>query len=855
MLLRAFRGRVYALDWSIRTISTSPSLLSRGRKHNAFNPSRVVNDIFRECSLRLEDNSFFLGNKLASVSNPSELTRVVSSEGTNLIDVDKWARAATAPDIPTSIQWLNVSGIKFDALDFSQESEDSKADVDHMPTWLVLHLLRHKVKTAQDASIAMDLTFHHLPYAPLPTQPALLVMLAYRLTNHHMYSKLFAVISTFFKLPDTEANRYFNLLLLALSTARHSKQAADLAARVIEVMGERKVRVEPAVFDALLRQSFLSLRLALRARTQMQLQGFVPTRKHLTALIRVMCQHHHRKDAGRLLNAIRQQQLISREKTVTHGTHISGSSPPSRVPTFTQDTRFYMSSFKSFPKLYGFLDRMSRAEAKMQAARVKLGVVPCVASPVKQDSEEEDTLDSVSDIEDDDVPANPPDSGQIPVTQSTPLTLEAVIPSAESHVQFSVKDWTAILHVASRDRTISARNLFKIFQQGKAKLEFNFPMYTYAVTIRGLLLKNSPKRATLLWKESQDEGLPLDTLSLAIGINVLTLNDGEDAAFELIENIYADQVYRFGRSGRSHRSSSERIPFVNSYTLQMYMKALLRAGRPDIVFELWEHMELLYGIVPDTFTLNVLLRTARWAKKLEEKSIRAYLVRSGYGGGVKRPELPSLYDSHASSPHIHPRNIAAERIRILSQKRKRVVLGLWGDESAAMRCIRLLRDIFLTNWPDLKAVRPPVRALRRIMGSGPDGELSTNEIWSPKTSTHLYRYSRIVPTDATFRLYIHLLAAEDLKAEIPLALAWMRELGIQPTVATLATAMVYWGEVSMDAPLIEAAKGGSTKSPYTTLRNWIWEWVGDRVAPSDVNVGSAMRNIDVFRRVYYGKRK
>jgi hypothetical protein len=74
----------------------------------------------------------------------------------------------------------------------------------------------------------------------------------------------------------------------------------------------------------------------------------------------------------------------------------------------------------------------------------------------------------------------------------------------------------------------------------------------------------------------------------------------------------------------------------------------------------------------------------------------------------------------------------------------------------------------------------------------------------------------------------------------------MREIGIQPTGATLAVALAFWSEVSLQAPLIEQW-WGEENSEYLRLERWIREWVGEERMPSPTELGKWHRIADKMR--------
>jgi hypothetical protein len=78
----------------------------------------------------------------------------------------------------------------------------------------------------------------------------------------------------------------------------------------------------------------------------------------------------------------------------------------------------------------------------------------------------------------------------------------------------------------------------------------------------------------------------------------------------------------------------------------------------------------------------------------------------------------------------------------------------------------------------------------------------------------------------------------------------MRALGIMPRVCLLAYALVFWAQVSIDAPLLERLRvsGGYGGGEYVRLVRWMEEWVGVENVPDEAAIGEAMRKVDDMRR-------
>jgi hypothetical protein len=100
---------------------------------------------------------------------------------------------------------------------------------------------------------------------------------------------------------------------------------------------------------------------------------------------------------------------------------------------------------------------------------------------------------------------------------------------------------------------------------------------------------------------------------------------------------------------------------------------------------------------------------------------------------------------------------------------------------------------------------------------------------SPCMRSH---YPSIVLTNAACLQYILLLTLSSRSNEVPLLLAWMKFLNIQPSNSTLALSLAVWSEVSVQAPLVErfhSGGAGDEGKEYVKLKEWIKDWVGERI--------------------------
>lgn len=411
-----------------------------------------------------------------------------------------------------------------------------------------------------------------------------------------------------------------------------------------------------------------------------------------------------------------------------------------------------------------------------------------------------------------------------------------------------IHHWVAALYVASRDKEIPAETLLSTFRTSAAAYPPN--RAAYSAVIRGLMAKHSYGDAALMWDEACSRNVPLDANFVGLGVRALTMNGQPDRAFQLLEDVH---VQRSAAAVAVRRRSPE----VELHVLHQFMVPLHRMGRPDVVFALFDHMETLYGLFPDVYSINIMLQTAKWARKFED-TIRGQLASLGLG------RSSDFASSQTESPGDTRAQPASRISSMLNPARRPWVTGRWNSQPAGRVALSHVVQVFLGNWPELASVPSPVQALRR--GSEDAALKPVSEAINRVVESPLYEkspllsmlsegprtlYLSVMPTDVTFRAFIELLAAESLQTEIPLALAWMRALKIQPSKATLATALAHWVAVSMDSPFIERMKGKSRRDPFSLLMQWMEDWVGVGHMPGREEMAAEMRRAAYYRDVNY----
>ncbi|KAF8889086.1 hypothetical protein BD779DRAFT_1521882 [Infundibulicybe gibba] len=410
-------------------------------------------------------------------------------------------------------------------------------------------------------------------------------------------------------------------------------------------------------------------------------------------------------------------------------------------------------------------------------------------------------------------PSTPPDSN-LPVAN----------PQIRAHKpKLDIYDYSAALSVAARDLSTPSSRLIQLFKHTLPSPQriHSHPghvlrptVVTHTILIRGLLQRKAFKAAVKCFQTLLASGLTLDKQAIAVGVQAL-VRDGKIAnAIELLEQFCAPVRKDGPRPGGSHPFSRRRSHIqLSTISINDCLVSLNRISRPDVVFLLFTHMGTLYNVYPDARTLSIILQSARLATKMNQNTVSGAVTELLLHNPFRRRKGNTIRDS-ASHREYSP--------------------GLWGDElpADAARAI-FLRALFgsAPNAQKLLDIIPPAQALRTVC--------------PPAQFVHIAGaslYPGIVVTNANCMQYLLLLSLTERAPEIPLVLAWMRALGIQPSSSTLAVSMALWAEVSVQAPFVEwwmsgSGPGSRRDGEYGKLISWLREWVGEGRIPRERELG------------------
>ena len=399
-------------------------------------------------------------------------------------------------------------------------------------------------------------------------------------------------------------------------------------------------------------------------------------------------------------------------------------------------------------------------------------------------------------------------------------------------------EWSAFLSAMAKDCSLTHETLWMVWGRLKELTGASINAASYTAMIDAFRRRGIPKLGVEIWKELVKRPSLVDRRALTAGVVTLAAAGHLKEAFETME-IFAYKNYLPGATETPWPSKQEYILtpghiHLDAGTINALMRYMNRHGRPDAVFKLWDVMEKYYGVWPDAYTLAFLLDAGRHAY-LIDPSMKIALGQLGISNPLK-----SWRREEDGTP-------GALISRMLSKPPES---GFWHDDWAYVNARVIFRDVVLGNWPELQKVSCPVGAYIPATFS--------DRLWIVPDPKPEQRWPTIIPSATTFHAYIFLLGWNELQAEIPQALAWMRALQIEPMQKTLAMSLMYYGEVARLPPLFESfdlSRNDSYKGDYGRFKRWLIDWVGGRAVPTE-NFVAAFRRGDASRGAvrWYGRK-
>ncbi|GAA5888807.1 hypothetical protein JCM5296_004999 [Sporobolomyces johnsonii] len=406
--------------------------------------------------------------------------------------------------------------------------------------------------------------------------------------------------------------------------------------------------------------------------------------------------------------------------------------------------------------------------------------------------------------------------------------------------------WSALFHsIASQTSAVSSSLLLAILRKfesasGTSRSIYSPPRPTlriYTIILRSLLLRNDSRLALHLWRSLEARGWQPDSTMLDVVVRAFCAINRDGLALRILQHY----GHRPGVDDPSllvslrapnpapnepRRRHSVRLDIVPFNSL---LKHLSRQGRYDEAYRLYTSLEKTYHVRPDAATVSLMLDTARYASAAAGK---------GWGPGFEDLSSLSLLGGGGGEDEGRGGN-AKGRFGVALDDR-------WDGVEAAKKMERFLWDEVLEgNWQDAELENPLQgggalaewfsgrlgRSARLSNGSGAsvdDRRLTPPPDWRPFASTLSPlppTYPHLYPNDRVFRSLIQLIGYHSSIRSIPLVLAWMRHLHIEPSRWTLCIALMYVeGEAAIGAKAVKR------------WREWLGEWLGEERVPSQEEI-------------------
>ncbi|TFY62264.1 hypothetical protein EVJ58_g3981 [Rhodofomes roseus] len=779
---------------------------------------RKVYRISRYYGRKTNDPIFKLFNYIVRSPERTVPPPMLKRSGITVQEYMLWKPVILAQDLDEVILFLTNNGITIAELDVLRGQDTSARP--QPPTWVVLYTLCYKVKFESDAWKALVLAYFHLPVVPTHLQPALLILAACWLAEHDLLVPLQGVVDMLLHGPHGTSLQdfHFQLLLQLIAHASSSSQVYPVVRHVIERSDTHLFNRE--TFDALLRSPSSTPMTGLVVWRKMEAQGYRPTMTNLARLTALYTRGRWERRARAVLRLLRSRLAEVKDEDGL-------PRPASSLYLSLRTESRFLSVFSSVEALHAYLRDVLETDSQQPSEDGHASGGSEVAEGEPDVDAHGATATASSDLPSGAQKQDPLDK---PPGDLGPLLKIASV-------------WKDSITVASRNSSTSSEYLRQVYDRAiRAHPLLSLDVYFHAVTIHGFLRRRDYVNALELWGKIRKYQPRLTKSTLTVGVEALTLAGRPMQALDLLFEATELQA-------SSEARGNDPASLIDTQAVNAFMISLQRTGFTDAVFVLWDSMNTMFHARPDLYTLTILMQAGRLASKCNP-SFRSAMAELGLSRFVRRGK-------EVESDETSRDDCFSQVERIMFAEATKGSSGLWNGERAGTVVLRIAQEIMFNNWPELKDVDSPAEALR------PTGDFQGSFPMTSLLRTMLHRkaptatppdaqptrgalnYPQITLNDVAFRAYIDLLASESQIPQIPLALAWMRTLGIRPSQQTLATALVYWAEVGMDAPLFEHFRDGM--SQYARLKRWMNEWVGDRMMPTDEHVAVQIQRLKHFR--------
>ncbi|KAG8215392.1 hypothetical protein J3R82DRAFT_8993 [Butyriboletus roseoflavus] len=778
----------------------------------------------------------------------------------------------------SSDEWTRWSPIVYSptlerALDLLQRTHAEHAS-HHTPSWVVLALASHKIRSPSDAQSALyDLAFPLT--SPLSPRPLinkfyafpLLILTTHSLAYFSLISPLRPLTSHLLGLPPhshTYESFHFNTFLQAISLFDRSRVAADVAVDVLREMENRDLTLWPNTERVLIRDNFRSPQLLdYFHRHGSFLPGHAEKQEKSESRLRACASLGRVQSSAYYLRTIRKQCL---ENGITPP-YTSGDN--NLIDSDAADERVQGTAHKANTHYLRAMRDDRQSAFRYFHHLLKLDLTKSRQSPP---------------------PSSPPS-----------------LPGAANKSNIDIYDWTTALYAGAHDHAFSASSLLELFKATREGTNAYKPTRaTYTVVIQGLLRKNALEDAQKLWDEfvgevvsargdSEENEMRMDRKALCVGIDVLVQSGRTEEALYLLDEAVKRDIEEVTASSTPNASSGSKFirtstsPYLKVHPIHALFTALLRIRRPDAIFYIWTHLTSLYFVPPTNLMLRLLLKAAMQASKMDGESLKGamswyingnrlfkkeagpiaptmtpyktsglsesgdYEIGKDTSASDHNPESKgqTSVETETDDPPPSHETLAARLRTLLQTPTPPPVVGIWANRRSTEVARSIFRGMIFGNWPALRGAAGPFgggvtsarakggesvfQELARVFASRPNRFLPSHPTLLGAERPTMVRSDvgdermgpplpTVMPSESTFTAYISLLGLSSRAEEIPEVLVWMRALSVVPKTETLAVALVFWMEVGLRGPVFEDGwvgwgRGAGPESPKTILPN------------------------------------
>ena len=362
--------------------------------------------------------------------------------------------------------------------------------------------------------------------------------------------------------------------------------------------------------------------------------------------------------------------------------------------------------------------------------------------------------------------------------------------------------------------------------------------YTLTPIMKSLLDLDDLESAWKVWleavrleKAAKEDGRYVDNVALGVATEICAKLYDYEAAVSLVD-VHAQRV----SSSRKHEAKRFKIDTQN---VNMLLKLSAWFKAPAVAFRLWAASLPRWGVRLDGVSLGLLLYTARRVELGSgpdgcdaDFDTRFQLLMNEFS--FRRKDRDDIGDTFSGAYRAYDEDgFAKGDARVLLDPPGFKWYKAYGSTRPWQHARQIFREVVLDNWPFLKQVTSPLELESGMLGFASffGGTLPHSDL--PEHSTTLpiptARYTHIIPAAPTWYAYVRLLGTFNRVEEIPLVLAWMKELKIRPNWQTMCEALAFVSEVEGPRRRVNAwTEDGNARlvRDEEILRRWLCEWMG-----------------------------